>query len=61
MPSKGYRKAEPRSFMLRVRLTEDERQRYEQAAKDRGYSSTSAWIRALASAAAGEKPAQDRQ
>lgn len=61
MPAKGYKKPGSRDYMLRVRLTQEERELYEGAAKAAGYSSVSAWLRSIASAVAGAaQPAQDR-
>ena len=60
MPAKGYKKPGARDYMLRVRLTQEERELYERAAQRAGYASVSAWLRVVASAVAGAaQPAQD--
>lgn len=61
MPAKGYKKPNARDYTLRVRLTHEERERYEAAAKAAGYRGVSAWLRGLADAAAGTKRPQGDQ
>ncbi|MBN2346218.1 MAG: hypothetical protein JXO51_07480 [Candidatus Aminicenantes bacterium] len=45
MPKTGYKKPLPRSFMLRVRLTEEERALLEKARKKSKYPDLSKWVR----------------
>jgi uncharacterized protein (DUF1778 family) len=60
MPAKGYKKPGARDYMLRVRLTQEERKLYERAAKAAGYDGVSAWLRSIASAVAGAaQPTKD--
>jgi uncharacterized protein (DUF1778 family) len=46
MPAKGYKKADSRGYMLRVRLTEDEHKLLESLAK-KHKKGLSSWVRSL--------------
>lgn len=54
MPSKGYKKPDSRTYMLRIRLTETEHRKLIKAAK-KNHRAVSTWVRDVALSAAEKK------